>query len=211
MADTDLDLEPADDAPPGTGSLRWMIWLLAGIVVILVALTWAGSRNDAGPGDEPAFGGDFTLVAPDGSAVTRADIADKPFAIYFGFTRCPDVCPTTLASLARMRKALGTDGDRFRIVFVSVDPGHDKPAAIGEYVSLFETPILGLTGSTAQLEQIEQGFGVYVKQVPQPGGDYTIDHTAAVFLIDAKGKLAGTISHGEPEKTGIEKLRLMLD
>ncbi|MEJ2457313.1 MAG: SCO family protein [Novosphingobium sp.] len=211
MKDTDLGLEPVEDVPPATGSLRWMIWLLAGVAVILAALAWVGLRGGGGPVDEPAFGGDFTLLAPDGSAVTRASIADRPFAIYFGFTRCPDVCPTMLASLARMRKALGPDGDGFRIVFVSVDPEHDKPAAIGEYVSLFDTPILGLTGSEAQLARIEKGFGIYVRKVPQPGGDYTVDHTAAAFLINRKGRLAGTIGHGESEKTGIEKLRLMLD
>lgn len=210
MEDTDLALEQVEDAPPAAGSLRWMIWLVAGLAAVLAVLTWLGSRDAAKPVNEPPYGGDFTLVAPRGAAVTRASIADKPFAIYFGFTRCPDVCPTTLASLARMRAALGPDGGKFRIVFVSVDPGHDKPAAIGEYVSLFETPILGLTGSEAQLARIEKGFGVYVRKVPQPGGDYTIDHTAAVFLINRKGQLAGTISHGEAEQTGIEKLRLML-
>jgi protein SCO1/2 len=209
--DIEPAVEPADDRPPpGVGALRWVAWLVAGVLALCLALLWIGNREAPGNADQPAFGGDFTLIAPDGRTVARRDIADRPFAIYFGFTRCPDVCPTALSGLARMRKALGSDGDRFRIVFVSVDPEHDSPAAIGSYVGLFDTPILGLTGTKEQLDRIEKGFHVYVRKVPQPDGDYTIDHTASVYLIDREGQLAGMIGHGESEQSGIGKLRLML-
>jgi protein SCO1/2 len=120
------------------------------------------------------------------------------------------VCPTALSSLARQKKALGKDGEKLRVVFVSVDPGHDDPRLIGDYVSLFDTPILGLTGSEAQLKAVEKNFGVYAAKVPQPGGDYTMDHTAAVFLLNARGELVDTIGHNEPDPQAIAKMRKAL-
>jgi protein SCO1/2 len=172
-------------------------------------------RGGTGAGDPAAgytstFGGPFTLTASDGSAVTDKTLAGKPYAIFFGFTRCPDVCPTSLARVARLRKQLGPDGMKFAIVFVSVDPGHDKPADLGNYVALFGTPILGLTGTDAQLEQIKKGYGVYSAKVPQPGGDYTIDHTAAIYLMTAKGEFSGTIDTQESDATALEKLKRLI-
>lgn len=177
---------------------------------LLMALATLLAACTAAKPEAEKYGGDFTLTAPDGSKVTRASLDGKPFAIYFGFTRCPDVCPTALSSLARQKKALGKDGERLRVVFVSVDPGHDDPRLIGEYVSLFDTPILGLTGTEAQLKAIEENFGVYAAKVPQPGGDYTIDHTAAVFLLNAKGELVDTIGHNEPDPQAIARMRKAL-
>ena len=147
---------------------------------------------------------------PDGSKVTDKTLAGKPFAIFFGFTRCPEVCPTTLARMASLRRQLGKDGDKFEIVFVSVDPEHDKPADIGSYISLFRTPILGLTGTAKQLATIQKGYGVYVKKVTLEGGDYTIDHTAAIFLMDAQGKFVTTIDYHESDKVALEKLRRII-
>lgn len=112
--------------------------------------------------------------------------------------------------MARLRKQLGPDGMKFAIVFVSVDPGHDKPADLGSYVALFGTPILGLTGTEAQLSQIKKGYGVYSAKVPQPGGDYTIDHTAAIYLMTAKGEFSGTIDTQEADATALEKLKRLI-
>ena len=178
-------------------------------VLVMVLATLLAACGAAEPATE-RYGGEFTLTAPDGSKVTRASLDGKPFAIYFGFTRCPDVCPTALSSLARQKKALGKAGEKLRVVFVSVDPGHDDPKLIGEYVSLFDTPILGLTGTEAQLNAVEKNFGVYAAKVPQPGGDYTMDHTAAVFLLNAKGQLVDTIGHNEPDPQAIAKMRKAL-
>jgi protein SCO1/2 len=177
---------------------------------LLMALAALLAACTAPKPEAERYGGDFTLTAPDGSKVTRASLDGRPFAIYFGFTRCPDVCPTALSSLARQKKALGKDGEKLRVVFVSVDPGHDDPRLIGDYVSLFDTPILGLTGSEAQLKAVEKNFGVYAAKVPQPGGDYTMDHTAAVFLLNARGELVDTIGHNEPDPQAIAKMRKAL-
>jgi protein SCO1/2 len=213
MQDTDPDpMEPAEGE--SGSSPRWIIWLLVLLVAGGLGLAVV-SRGGSGSGDPAsgyanAFGGPFTLTAPDGSAITEKTLAGKPYAIFFGFTRCPDVCPTSLARMARLRKQLGPDGMKFNIVFVSVDPGHDKPADLGNYVALFGTPILGLTGTDAQLAQIKKGYGVYSAKVPQPGGDYTIDHTAAIYLMTAEGKFSGTIDHQESDVTALEKLKRLI-
>ena len=197
----------------GLARLRWAIWIVVGVAALVgLAILYDRARplSDPASGYANAFGGPFTLTAPDGSTVTEKTLAGKPYAIFFGFTRCPDVCPTSLARMARLRKQLGADGIKFNIVFVSVDPGHDKPADLGNYVALFGTPIIGLTGTGAQIEQIKKGYGVYSAKVPQPGGDYTIDHTAAIYLMTAKGAFSGTIDHQESDATALEKLRLII-
>ena len=197
----------------GLSRLRWAIWIVVGVAALVgLAILYDRARplSDPASGYANAFGGPFTLTAPDGSTITEKTLAGKPYAIFFGFTRCPDVCPTSLARMARLRKQLGADGMKFNIIFVSVDPGHDKPADLGNYVALFGTPIMGLTGTEAQLAQIKKGYGVYSAKVPQPGGDYTIDHTAAIYLMTAKGAFSGTIDHQESDTTALEKLKRLI-
>lgn len=193
------------------GVRRWL-WLAAGLAVAALAAL-AILSSGAGGGQAPAakrFGGAFTLTAADGRVVTERTVSTKPIAIFFGYTRCPDVCPTSLARMARLRKQLGADGMKFDIVFVSVDPGHDRPDDIGRYVALFGTPILGLTGSEAQIAQIKKGFGVYSAKVPQPGGDYTIDHSTAIYLIAADGAFQDIIGYDESEPSALAKLRSLI-
>lgn len=199
--------------PSRLAKIRWLLWLLvaaAGALVLILAVRQNDGAQQPAEDFEKAFGGPFQLTAPDGTVVTNETLAGKPYAIFFGFTRCPDVCPTSLARMARLRTKLGRDGMKFNIVFVSVDPEHDKPADIGSYVELFGTPIIGLTGTEAQLAQIKKGFGVYSAKVPQEGGDYLIDHTAAIYLIDAKGGFAGTIDHHENEAASLDKLKMLV-
>ncbi|MEL0211847.1 MAG: SCO family protein, partial [Novosphingobium sp.] len=209
MQDTDPDpMEPVDKEADNGSSPRWIIWLVVLIVAgglgLAVASRGGSELSDPASSYANAFGGPFTLTAPDGSTITENTLAGKPYAIFFGFTRCPDVCPTSLARMARLRKQLGPDGMKFAIVFVSVDPGHDKPVDLGNYLTLFGTPILGLTGTDAELEQIKKGYGVYSAKVPQPGGDYTIDHTAAIYLMTATGEFSGTIDTQESDATALE-------
>ena len=207
--------DPDDASPPaGDRSLRWLVVLLVSIGLLGLALVAFGGgkggqpENAAGQGAD--IGGPFTLIAPDGSPFPSTKLAGKPFAIFFGFTRCPDVCPTSLARMARLRKQLGADGARFEIVFVSVDPGHDKPADVSRYAAMFGTPIHGLTGTDTQLAAVEKAYGVYVQKVPQPGGDYTVDHTAAIYLMDAEGRFADTINFQEPDADSLAKLKRLV-
>ena len=197
----------------GLAPLRKLLWIAAGVAAVLgMAVIYDQGRQTAAPprADAPAFGGPFSLTAPDGTTVTDRSLAGRPYAIFFGFTRCPDVCPTSLARMARLRRQLGADGMKFAIVFVSVDPGHDRPADLGRYVAMFGTPIIGLTGTEAQLAQIKKGYGVYSAKVPQPGGDYTIDHTAAIYLMGADGRLFGTIDPQEADAVALAKLQRMI-
>jgi protein SCO1/2 len=213
MADTDQDIAS------NIGAVRKLLWLVAGVAALLGAILFLGLEKKGVEEQAPAtaalpFGGPFELTRSDGSVLTDKSLAGRPYAIFFGFTRCPDVCPTTLARLALLRKKLGADGDKFDIVFVSVDPERDRPQDIGAYAGMFGTPIIAATGTDAQLAQIRKGFGVYVKKVPldpaKPDGDYTIDHTAGIFLMDAQGRLSSIIDHHEAEATALDKLRMLV-
>ncbi|MCA3255505.1 MAG: SCO family protein [Alphaproteobacteria bacterium] len=199
--------------PSRLARIRAMLWLAVGVALVLAmaAMLIRAQSQDTPSGNHAEwFGGPFTLSAPDGRTVTERTLAGKPYAIFFGFTRCPDVCPTSLSRMARLRSQLGADGMKFEIVFVSVDPGHDSAADVGRYVALFGTPIIGLTGTEAQLAQIKKGFGVYSAKSPLPGGDYTIDHTATIYLMTATGRFAGTIAYDEPDATALQKLRRLV-
>lgn len=209
MASTDP--QPA----PTMTTVRRILWVFVAIAAIAAAVIaiYAAPKRADGEAFAAAganIGGPFTLTSPDGRTVTDKSFAGKPFAIFFGFTRCPEVCPTTLARMASLRQQLGKDGDKFEIVFVSVDPEHDKPADIGSYISLFKTPIHGLTGTAEQLAKIEKGYGVYVKKVPIEGGDYTVDHTAAIYLMDRAGRFVTTIDYHENDRTALEKLKRII-
>ncbi len=157
-----------------------------------------------------SVGGRFALTAPDGSIVTDQTLKGKPFAIFFGFTRCPDVCPTTLSRLTKLRKEMGEDGNKFEIVFVSVDPEYDSPEDIGRYIALFGTPIIGLTGSSKEIADTAKAYHAFYEKVPVEGGDYTIDHSAGVYLMDAEGNLQSIIDYHEKLETSLAKLKRLV-
>ncbi|RXZ64185.1 SCO family protein [Pelagerythrobacter rhizovicinus] len=206
-----------DPAPSGRTAKRlkalrailWALVLLAAGAGLYALLNRSEQPPEAAPyGD--AVGGPFALTAPDGSTVTERTLAGKPFALFFGFTRCPDVCPTTLARLAQLRERMGEQGDGFEIVFVSVDPESDTPEDIGRYVALFDTPILGLTGTKEQIDAIVGAYHAFYEKVPTEGGGYTVDHTASVFLMDREGKLQSIIDHHESAETSLDKLERLV-
>ena len=153
------------------------------------------------------LGGPFTLTGTDGQPFASSRLAGKPAAVFFGFTNCPDVCPTTLARLTKLRRQLGKGEDAFSIVFISVDPERDTPAEVGKYMALYDTPVVGLTGSAADIERVKKQFGVYSAKAPQPGGGYSVDHTAAVFLMDRNGGFVSTLAYEEGDDVALDKLR----
>lgn len=186
----------------------WVFMVLLAVVAAGIAIR--GTQDGTPKEYADSVGGPFALVTPDGARFTERNLAGKPYAMFFGFTRCPDVCPTTLARMAQLRKRMGDDGMKFAIVFVSVDPGHDTPADIGNYIALFDTPIIGLTGTTAQIDQIVKRWRAFYQKVPLEGGDYTIDHTAGVFLMDRNGRLQSILDHHENENAALAKLRRLV-
>ncbi|WP_022687851.1 SCO family protein [Sphingomonas phyllosphaerae] len=169
-----------------------------------------GTGNGSGAARQDAPGGPFRLIDTNGRTVTNDTLKGKPYAIFFGFTRCPDVCPTTMARMALLHKRLGADAGKMNVVFVSVDPEHDKREDIASFLTMFEAPVIGLTGDPAELKRMEKAFRIYVERVPLPNGDYTIDHTARILLFDRTGQFADTMDAKEPEDQAVDRLRQLI-
>jgi protein SCO1/2 len=140
-----------------------------------------------------AIGGPFELVDQNGKTVTDRDLRGQPFLVFFGFTHCPDVCPTTLFEVSEVLRALGPDADKVNALFVTVDPERDTPDKLKEYLSSFDPHLTGLTGSPEAVAAMTKAYRVYVKKVPQAEG-YTMDHTAIVYLMDKEGRFVAPFS-----------------
>lgn len=194
--------------------IRYVLWALVAVVVIWLGVLLFGQAQSNPVTQAPetsaalsAFGGPFTLVGADGRPFSSAQLAGKPYLLYFGYTRCPDTCPTTLNRLVRLRRQVGLGDDSFKIVFITVDPERDGPKQVGSYQQAFGAPIVGLTGSPAQIDQVKKQYGIFSQKVSDGSGDYSVDHTATVLLFDSAGKLAGTIAPDEPDSTALVKLK----
>jgi len=159
---------------------------------------------------EGPFGVPFTLVSQTGQPITERALRGKPTALFFGFTHCPEVCPTTLFELGGWMEKVDPQGNKLQAYFVTVDPERDTPEIMNQYVSNVSKRITGISGSPEKVADVIKGFRVYAKKVPvdenNPDGDYTMDHTASVFLLDSAGRFSGTISYGENPDTAIKKL-----
>ena len=155
-------------------------------------------------------GGPFTLSGTEGQEVTEKDLLGKPSAVFFGFTFCPDVCPTTLFELASLMEQLGNDADRINFVFISVDSGRDGPKEMKEYLGAFDDRIIGLTGTEEQIDIVTKAYKVYYARVPVEGGDYTMDHTASVLLMDSNGQFFGTMAYEEASDVMLAKLKRLI-
>lgn len=202
--------------------LRWirlLAWGAVGVLgVLMLAVTGGWLVADgplaprpiaSGPQSLP-IGGPFSLTDHRGRAVTERDFRGKPVAIFFGFTWCPDVCPTTLNEMTGYIAALGDEASRIHWVFVGVDTERDTPETMAAYLTAFDPRIVGLSGTEPQIAAAARSFRVLYRRVPLEGGGYTMDHSASVFLLDAQGRFAGTIDYKESEQTALEKLRLLL-
>ncbi|MBX3519608.1 MAG: SCO family protein [Xanthobacteraceae bacterium] len=135
-----------------------------------------------------SVGGPFQLVDQNGKTVTDADFRGKPFLVFFGFTHCPDICPTTLFEVSEVFNRLGADAEKVSAIFITVDPERDTPEKLKLYLSSFHPRIFGLSGTNEQIEAVKKAYYVYAKRVPLEGGGYTMDHTAIVYLMDKNGK-----------------------
>ena len=157
------------------------------LVVGLVVVLWlfGGLRGVTAPA---SIGGQFQLTDQTGQTVTEKNLQGRPTLIFFGFTHCPDVCPTSLFEISEVLRAMGRDADRVNAYFISVDPERDTAAAMKDYLASFDPHLKGLTGDDAAVAKAISGFRVYAKKVPLKDGDYTMDHTALVYLMDRDGK-----------------------
>ncbi|MBR0902077.1 SCO family protein [Bradyrhizobium liaoningense] len=159
----------------------------ASLIVGLLIMFWAmgGVSKVAQPA---AIGGPFQLTDQNGKAVTDKNLKGKPTLIFFGYTHCPDVCPTSLFEISEVLRAMGKDADKVNAVFISVDPERDTQAAMKDYLSSFDQHLQGLSGDPAETAKVITSYRVYAKKVPTKDGDYTMDHTALIYLMDRDGR-----------------------
>jgi protein SCO1/2 len=180
---------------------RSIVWLLvAACVGILVVLGGLASRPPVGQGSSARveegsvpIGSPFAMTAHTGETVTQDTYAGKAWLVFMGFTNCPDICPTTLAEMSLWFEELGAQAARMRGFLVSVDPERDTLERLALYMQSFDDRIVALRPTPEELERFAKAFKVYYKKVETGGGDYTMDHTAGVFMFDTAGKFAGTI------------------
>lgn len=159
----------------------------ASLIVGLLIMFWAmgGVSKVAQPA---AIGGPFQLTDQNGKAVTDKNLRGKPTLIFFGYTHCPDVCPTSLFEISEVLRAMGKDADKVNAIFISVDPERDTQAAMKDYLSSFDPHLQGLSGDAAEIAKVITSYRVYAKKVPAKDGDYTMDHTALIYLMDRDGR-----------------------
>lgn len=190
-------------------SLRLWLWVVVAALGLIVVTTTVLLRQ--APQAATGFGGGtYSLVDQTGKPIDQTMFQGHPSMLFFGFTHCPDVCPTTLAEMASWFEALGDEGKDLHGYFVSIDPERDTPAIIGDYVSFVSSRITGVTGELSEIDKMAKAWGIYYQKVPVEGADYTMDHTATVFLLNAKGEFEGTITYGEPNDTALGKLHKLL-
>lgn len=212
-----------DGGAPASSALRILrhgLWLLVAVVVIglgvFVALREerpATSQTSAQPGElrpVAGIGGPFSLVDQHGKPFTERSLVGRPTLLFFGYTFCPDVCPTTLLEATAWMQALGPEADRLQVVFVTVDPERDTQAKLATYLGSFDPRFIGLSGPRAEIDKAIKAWRVYARKVEGKNGEYTMDHTAAVYLLDPQGRFVGLIKFQEETAKALTLIRALL-
>ena len=189
-------------------------YLLVPIIILIamyVASIWEAKKTQAPQHiKDIKINSEFMLLDKNSNKVTKADLLDSPTVLFFGFTYCPDVCPTTLQSLSVLIDKLGKDKNKIKFYFVSIDPERDTPAVLKDYLSSFNPKINALTGKQKDLDVLIKSFSIYAKKVPLDNNNYTMDHTASLILIDKNTNFVGTITYEEKNKVALEKLQKLI-
>jgi protein SCO1 len=181
---------------------------VAGLMLCLGVILFVGSRGSGTVAIQTAaIGGPFRLTDEDSQPFSDQDLKGKAFLVFFGFTHCPDVCPTTLFEISEIMRKLGPDADRTAALFISVDPERDTPEAMKDYLSSFDPHLRGLTGDAASLAAVAKAYRVYYKKVPLEDGDYTMDHTAIVYLMDKDGRFVSPFNMKRTAEVAAAELR----
>ena len=183
---------------------------VVGLAAVFGAVMLIAGRGGPAATQASAVGGPFRLVDGRGKVVTDQDLKGRPFLVFFGFTHCPEVCPTALFEISEIFRKLGPDADKAAAVFITVDPERDTPAVMKDYLSNFDPHLRGLTGSREQIDPVLRSYRVYSKKVPLDGGDYTMDHTALVYLMDKEGKFVAPFNVKRSAETAAADLRKYL-
>jgi protein SCO1 len=176
--------------------------------ITVVALRAAANKPATLP--TVAIGGPFRLAASTGGSVSADQLRGKPFLLFFGYTHCPDVCPTTLAEISDLVEELRKGGRDVRAFFVSVDPERDTPEILRDYLSSFGDTVVGLTGTREEVDRVVKSYRAFAECVPRDNGDYVVNHSAHVYVMGAEGRLLGMLAPQEPREAQLAKLRRLL-
>jgi protein SCO1/2 len=182
---------------------------LAGLVLCFAVMLIVMQQTPVRPA-VAAIGGPFKLTDQDGRTFTNEDLKGRPFLVFFGFTHCPEICPTTLFEISEILRKLGPDADRTRALFITVDPERDTSKALKDYLSSFDSHLVGLTGDVDAIAAVAKAYRVIYRKVPLDSGDYTMDHTAIVYLMDKEGHFVAPFGLRRTSEASAEELRKYL-
>ena len=215
MARNSPAARPAKSAPGGSPRFVLVAAALAALVIlgagVFLALALRDNpRGAAGTMLASAIGGPFRLIDQNGKTVTDADLKGKWSLVYFGYTHCPDACPTALNDISIALEDLGTKRDAVRPVFITVDPERDTPEALKAYVTSFDAPIVALTGTPEQVAQAAKGYRVYYAKHPEAGGEYSMDHSSVIYVMDPQGRFTASFTHESTPEQIAERLKKLL-
>jgi protein SCO1 len=186
-----------------------LVVFLAGLGILLATALFIFQPQQQQSAGRVPIGGPFRLTSHEGKSFTDADLKGKPFVVFFGFTHCPEVCPTTLYDLTQDLASLGSDADKLRVAFITVDPAQDTSELMKTYLSSFDPRIVGLTGTEEEIAAVAKAYKIYYRKVPTESG-YTMDHSATIFLMDSKGDFYGTSNFQETAEIRRSKLKQLL-
>jgi protein SCO1/2 len=196
---------------PRIARLLLVLSAFVGGLVLFAAVIFVVTGRVPGPiAGASAVGGPFKLVDQNSKPITDQDMKGHPFLVFFGFTHCPDVCPTTLFEVSEIFRALGPQAKDIRGLFISVDPERDTPAVLKDYLSSFDPHLVGVTGDLPSIQAVEKSYRVYAKKVPLDGGGYTMDHTALIYLMDKTGRFVAPFNIKRPPEEAAADLKKYL-
>lgn len=184
-----------------------LIAFLGGLLLFTAGIFLITGRASAPVSVASAVGGPFQLTDHDGKPVSDETLKGKPFLVFFGFTHCPDICPTTLFEVSEILTRLGPDAGKMNALFVTVDPERDTVEKLKDYLGSFHPQLRGVTGSPEALDKMLKGYRVYYKKIPTTGSDYTMDHTALVYLMDKQGRFVAPFNMKRTPEAAAEDLR----
>lgn len=193
--------------------MRLKLWsivaAIAGLVLLAGLLLYDMRMRDAGGLSAPIaqIGGPFRLTGIDGQPFDSESLKGKAYAVFFGFTHCPEVCPTTLNDISLAMDKLGPAAENFRAVFITVDPERDTPEVLKAYMQSFDPRLIALTGSAQDIAKVAKSFRVYYAKQPTSDGSYVMDHTSLVFLMNKQGQFTSTLDFEEDPDTKLAKIR----
>jgi protein SCO1 len=180
------------------------------VLVFAVVMMVVGRDRGTATTQAAAVGGPFRLIDQDGKPLSDQDLKGRPFLVFFGFINCPDICPTTLFEMSEVLRRLGPDADRVRGLFITIDPERDTPDKLKDYLSSFDPHLVGVTGDPNAIAAAAKAYRVYTKKVPLEGGNYTMDHTTIVYLMDKEGRFVAPFSlKRRPEESAADLRRYL--